>query len=78
MRDKVQVVLTSDQAISIFLEKYKEGNFPSQTAKSIELASTYGIDPKTVRDIWCGRSWLETTYDLWQQVSISKVKYFIR
>ena len=68
MRDKVQVVLTSEQAISIFLEKYKKGNFPSQTAKSNKLASTYGIDPKTVRDIWCGRSWLETTYDLWQQV----------
>ena len=40
MRDIVQVVLTSEQAISIFLEKYKEGNFPSQTAKSIEPPPT--------------------------------------
>ena len=63
MRDKVEVVLTSEQAVSIFLETYKEGNFPSQAAKSIALASSHEINPKT--DIWCRRSWLEATHDMW-------------
>ena len=46
MRDIVQVVLTSEQAISFSrstrkeIEKYKEGNFPSHTAKSIEPPPT--------------------------------------
>lgn len=65
---KSHAVLTNKQAVSIFLEKYKEGNYASMTEKSIALAASYGISSKTVRDIWCGRSWLEATFDLWQQV----------
>ena len=67
-RPKAHAVLTRDQAIAVFLEKYSERQCSSMTEKSSEVASNFGISPKTVRDIWCGRSWLEATYELWQQV----------
>lgn len=66
-RSNSNMVLTNEQAIKIFMEKYSGGNYSSQTAKSIALASSFNISSKTVRDIWRGRSWLEATYDLWQQ-----------
>jgi hypothetical protein len=69
-KPKAHAVLTKEQAINIFLEKYISGNFPSQAQKCLALASSYGISSKTVRDIWCGRSWLEVTFDIWGQVDL--------
>ena len=63
-----QVVLSKDEALEIFSQKYAVDHHKSQTARSAVLASAYGISAKTVRDIWCGRSWLEATYDLWEMV----------
>jgi hypothetical protein len=68
---KLHTVLTSEQAVAIFLEKYKGGKYASMTEKSIALAASYGINAKTVRDIWCGRSWLEATFELWREVNFN-------
>ena len=29
------------------------------------IAPRYGVTPKTIRDIWCGRTWPQTTEHLW-------------
>jgi hypothetical protein len=66
-----QIVLTKEQAIEIFLIKYTLSHKSSLTAKSTALADKFKVSAKTVRDIWCGRSWLDATYDLWQEVMSS-------
>jgi hypothetical protein len=63
-----KMILSRDGAVKIFLHKYTVRGYSSLSSKSIALAATHGISAKTVRDIWCGRSWLDATYDLWQQV----------
>ena len=72
-RPKAHAVLTKEQAINIFLQKNSTG-FASQAQKCAAIASAYSISVKTVRDIWCGRSWLEVTYDLWEVRTRSRVK----
>ena len=67
-RSKAKAVLTKEQAIAAFLQKYTNEIYASTTEKSCAVASDFRISPKTVRDIWAGRSWLDATYDLWQQV----------
>lgn len=67
-RPKARALLTRDQAVAVFLQKYSNEQHSSTTEKSHAVAEDFGISSKTVRDIWCGRSWLEATYDLWQQV----------
>ena len=58
------MVLTEDQAIEIFRLKDHRG-FPTSHAASSFLANKYKVSSKAIRDIWSGRSWLETTYNLW-------------
>ena len=35
---------------------------------SIRLATQYKVSSKAIRDIWKGRSWLDSTFDLWDSV----------
>ncbi len=65
-----RALLSKSEAIAIFLMKYTSDGFSSQTAKSVVLSAEYGVSAKTVRDIWCGRSWLGATHDHWQAVLI--------
>ena len=67
-----QVVLSMEQALDIFSQRHSQGDRQSLTAKSTALAATFGISAKTVRDIWCGRSWLDATFDLWPQASCAE------
>ena len=62
-----RAILTKEQAIEIFGYKQKLGD-QSITAASFELARKYNVNPKTIRDIWSGRSWLDATYAQWEQV----------
>jgi hypothetical protein len=59
MEGKTRSVLTADQAVQIFQARPIE---KSVTHASIELAEKYSVSPKTVRDIWSGRSWYKETY----------------
>jgi hypothetical protein len=67
-----QVVLSMEEALDIFSQRHSQVDLQSLTAKSTALAATFGISAKTVRDIWCGRSWLEATFDLWPQASCAE------
>jgi hypothetical protein len=57
-------VLTIEQAREIFRIKTSHGH-ASIHAASNTLALRYHVSAKAIRDIWKGRSWLEATYDLW-------------
>ena len=66
-----RVVLNGQQAREIFhLKHHHSDKFPSQHSASKALAARYHVSPKTIRDIWQGRSWLEATSDLWDQKCI--------
>ncbi len=64
-----RAVLSKEQAIEIFRCKNSLGN-QSMTATSIVLANKYNVNSKTIRDIWSGRSWFETTFPQRQQVRL--------
>eukprot|EP00292_Cryptomonas_paramecium_P019875 CAMPEP_0113691978 /NCGR_PEP_ID=MMETSP0038_2-20120614/18801_1 /TAXON_ID=2898 /ORGANISM="Cryptomonas paramecium" /LENGTH=183 /DNA_ID=CAMNT_0000613783 /DNA_START=9 /DNA_END=560 /DNA_ORIENTATION=- /assembly_acc=CAM_ASM_000170 len=53
-------ILTQDQAISIYLHR------KSPTLRSSAVAALFGVNPKTVRDIWNRRTWAEETQHLWE------------
>jgi hypothetical protein len=57
-------ILTKMQAREIFSYKIGHG-FKSDRVASAFLSSKFKISAKAIRDIWTGRSWLETTFDLW-------------
>ena len=62
--ERPRIVLTSKIARDIFQIKATHG-FASLHCASLRLASKYGVSSKAIRDIWKGRSWLDATYDLW-------------
>ena len=57
-------ILTAKQGQEILKIKAHIGT-ESRHAVSILIVSQYGISSKAIRNIWKGRSWLNTTYDLW-------------
>jgi hypothetical protein len=63
--NRPKLVLTERDAIDIFRLKEKHG-FPTAHAASCFLAGKYHVSSKAIRDVWSGRSWLKTTYDLWE------------
>ena len=63
-----KVVLNERAVIDIFLLKDRHG-FPTRHAASCFLASKYKVSPKAIRDIWSGKTWLDVTYDLWNQAN---------
>ena len=36
------------------------------------IAPKYGVTPKTIRDVWSGRSWAEATKPLWTEEEIKR------
>ncbi len=57
-------VLNQHQAVEIYrLRKSKTelGVWPRATA----VSKLYGVSPKTIRDIWNRRTWIEQTKDMW-------------
>ena len=61
--------LTSDEAAEIFeLRPRLKGNIILKRGSMLMckgIAPRFGISPKTVRDIWRGRTWLHATQHLW-------------
>ena len=56
--------MTAQQAREIFMAQQQHG-IKSVSSLSTVLSERYHVSPKAVRDIWKGRSWLGTTFDLW-------------
>jgi hypothetical protein len=65
--NRIRVVLTAEQAREIFRLKGNHG-CASLHSVSTRLASQYNVSSKAIRDIWKGRSWLDSTFDLWDSV----------
>jgi len=65
MRPRTRGVLTPAQAREIFGFKTARG-LRRKGVSSEKLGVKYGVSSKTIRDIWRGRTWLETTSDLWE------------
>jgi hypothetical protein len=63
-KSQIRLVLTHEQAREIFCLKSSHG-CASLHAASIRLAGHYKVSSKAIRDIWKGRSWLDSTFDLW-------------
>jgi hypothetical protein len=64
---KRRAILTPQLAREIFNLSIKNGASNSE-ASSTKVATKYQVSPKTIRDIWCGRCWLEATSDLWNEI----------
>ena len=37
-----------------------------------QVAPKYGVTPKTIRDVWSGRSWAEATRPLWTEEEVKR------
>ena len=63
---KTNVILSPQQAVDIYIVKL-ENNALSLQEKSTcprEVAKAYGVNVKTIRDIWVGRTWVRETMHL--------------
>lgn len=66
-RHRSRAVLTKEKASKIFCQRGlvlfgKNGKFSQNSSKI--LALEYGVSPKTIRDIWNGRTWNHATAGL--------------
>mmetsp|Transcript_7369 Transcript_7369/g.22515 ORF Transcript_7369/g.22515 Transcript_7369/m.22515 type:complete len:234 (+) Transcript_7369:82-783(+) len=52
-------ILTAEQAVEIF--KLKEFISDGTKGASVPIARQYGVSPKTIRDIWNRRTWMDAT-----------------
>ena len=57
-----------NQVREIFKAKYKSQEFEDKVGQIKFLSKQYRISDAEIQDIWCGKSWLDVTYDLWQEV----------
>ncbi len=64
--NRSRVILSRAVAREIFVVKSNLG-LESAHQASIRLAAKYRISSKAIRDIWNGRSWLDATFDLWNE-----------
>jgi hypothetical protein len=55
-------ILTKEQARVIF--GFKHEQMSEQRKRARELGLIYGVNSKTIRDIWLGRTWYRETYHL--------------
>jgi hypothetical protein len=64
--NRSRVVLSRAAARDVFIARSNLG-LESAHRASIRLAAKYHISSKAIRDIWKGRSWLDATFDLWNE-----------
>ena len=60
---KPRAILTEEQAVAIFMLKPSTSD-PSSKKSSHDVARTFHVSEKTVRDIWRGRTWHAETKHL--------------
>ena len=66
LRPVNRLVLTIDQVKDIFKLKDCHGHATLHSA-SVSIGRQYHVSSKAIRDIWNGRSWLEVTFELWDE-----------
>ena len=68
--------LTADEAAEIYKLRPLPGKGGSLRRGSMlhckAVAPKYGVTPKTIRDVWSGRSWAEATRPLWTEEEIKR------
>ena len=57
-------ILSSEQVLDIFRFRMQRSGAEKCKTSASAVAKTFGISPKTVRDIWKGRTWYRTTHQL--------------
>ena len=55
-----RAVLSTQQARDIFMSKPPPST--SKRCHASQLSKAYGVSPKTIRDVWVGRTWYRETY----------------
>jgi len=74
--------LSPDQAIQIFQLRPKQTIDGSMRRGSMlhckVIAPQFGVTPKTVRDIWNGRTWASVTKHLWSKAERNRKAYFLQ
>ena len=63
-------ILTAEEATAIFLARNERSGRRDMVAK--RLAHRFGVAPRTVRDIWNLRTWVETTRPLWSSADVAR------
>ena len=64
-RSHPRAVLNEVQAIEIYRQKKSKVNGLGLEGSTTFLAKKYNISPKTIRDIWNRRTWIDQTRPLW-------------
>lgn len=66
--------LTAQEAAHIYTLRNCWRNTTSEphTLLSSELAIAYGVTPKTIQDVWSGRTWKDATKHLWTSEEIAQ------
>ena len=60
-----RAVLSKAQVLQIFAYKIESASVSRQTSKSTaQIAKSYGVTEKAIRDIWTGRTWFRETLHL--------------
>ena len=67
-RYRARTILSQEQVREIFEFKKTLRTSERTTVPSINLARKYHVSSKTIRDIWSGRSWVEITRSMGEQV----------
>jgi len=67
--------LTVEEAAEIYSLRPRRGERSGGMMHCRTLAPKFGVTPKTVRDVWSGRTWAEATRHLWTPEEISQRKH---
>jgi len=62
--------LIPEEAAEIYMQRpSKEGKMSRHGGMALckVIAPKYGVTPKTIRDIWRGRTWIQATQHLWSE-----------
>jgi len=65
-RKRWKIILTAEQAVEIYKKRTIGNNFQSTSScRSNEVAEQYGVNSKTIRDIWNRATWVKATRPSW-------------
>ncbi|EKX48191.1 hypothetical protein GUITHDRAFT_136933 [Guillardia theta CCMP2712] len=61
-----KIILTAEQAIEIYQKRPKsDSSLTTSSCRSNEVAEQYGVNSKTIRDIWNRATWVKATREVW-------------
>ena len=64
VKGRSRTVLTKQEVIEIFKLKQQATSSKTSTFQSEQVCKMFGVSPKTIRDIWVGRTWYRATHQL--------------